>query len=1083
MHYRRCSMWGHGVLTAACVIWLLAVPALAADWPTYHGDSRRSGMAAEGMRLPLEEAWVYEPVSPPSPAWPELPAKQDISHRLPWLNPTVTFDRAFQVAAVGDRVYYGSSADDAVWCLDAVTGKPRWSFVTEGPIRLAPTVAGGRVYAGSDDGSLYCLSAEDGSLVWRYRAGPVDRRLPGNGRMISLFPVRCGIVVEGDSVYFCAGLFPCQGAYLVALNANDGKPLWKQAITASGLRKDLASPQGYLLASASRLFVPTGRTAPHVFGRAAGEALGSVPGGGVDSWAGGSFALLADDLLVHAAGEDSKIQFSRADAAEKVEKIVAAPGLRLLIQGPTAYILTRDRLSAVDRAAYLEFSRLQAKRQRTPQEQQRLTELGGPRKTYLKWDVPCNNHYELILAGETLLAGGDDRVVAYRTTDGKTAWTGPVAGKAYGLAVSGGRLLVSTDSGTIHCFVRRGQARADALPRSTAAAAAAPYVKDEQGARLEQAAEKILASTDARQGYCLVLGAGEGRLAYEIARRSQFQVIVLEADPTKAATARRLLRQTGLYASQISVHCGTLESIRYQPYVANLVTCDAVALRGKLPSAVDVYRVLRPCGGVVAVVLPSDVSGGEGLAKWGAPIPGWKVQQAADGSRLGTVRRGPLPGAGHWSHLYADTANTACSDDRLSQGPVSIQWFGRPGPRHMPDRHDKNTGPVYCDGRLFVSGDDYLVAIDAYNGTILWEREARDTVRLGALKNCGNLAATEDCLYVAGANQCLALDARTGQEKFVVPTSGGKEWGYVAAVDELLLGSETRPHATFRYQTMDTEVLIWRDRMPVVCSESLFAMDRHTGKRLWRYEPAQGVIPNTTIAVGHGRVYFVESTNPGTREVADGRIKLDALLGHGSNLVALDAASGKVLWAKPAGLEQLQHIVFLSYAHEIVLVSGSKNVIIDGKGRVRYDLAAFDAATGEVRWRNTQTPIPDHILQGGHGEQVQHPAIVGDTIYCTGFACLLRTGAPATGWKWRKFGHCGTLSTSAACAFSRYSNGRMFDLKTGEYTDLTTIIRPGCWINTLPAGGLVMIPEFSAGCICGYPLQTSVALLPQSSGQ
>ena len=55
----------------------------------------------------------------------------------------------------------------------------------------------------------------------------------------------------------------------------------------------------------------------------------------------------------------------------------------------------------------------------------------------------------------------------------------------------------------------------------------------------------------------------------------------------------------------------------------------------------------------------------------------------------------------------------------------------------------------------------------------------------------------------------------------MVPTSGGKEWGYVAAVDELLLGSETRPRATFRYQTMDTEWLIWRDRMPVVCSEPL----------------------------------------------------------------------------------------------------------------------------------------------------------------------------------------------------------------------------------------------------------------------
>ena len=38
-------------------------------------------------------------------------------------------------------------------------------------------------------------------------------------------------------------------------------------------------------------------------------------------------------------------------------------------------------------------------------------------------------------------------------------------------------------------------------------------------------------------------------------------------------------------------------------------------------------------------------------------------------------------------------------------------------------------------------------------------------------------------------------------------------------------------------------------------------------------------------------------------------------------------------------------------------------------------------------------------------------------------------------------------------------------------------MRPGCWINTIPAAGLAMIPEASSGCICSYPLQTTVALI------
>ncbi|MBI5395433.1 MAG: hypothetical protein HZA91_09085, partial [Verrucomicrobia bacterium] len=175
----------------------------------------------------------------------------------------------------------------------------------------------------------------------------------------------------------------------------------------------------------------------------------------------------------------------------------------------------------------------------------------------------------------------------------------------------------------------------------------------------------------------------------------------------------------------------------------------------------------------------------------------------------------------------------------------------------------------------------------------------------------------------------------------------------------------------------------------------------------------------------------------------------------------------------------IEHILYLSYARGKLLVTGTRNLLVEKSRRVRYDLAAFDAGTGKRFWRNTQTPVPDHILQGPHGEQVQHPAIVGEVVYGTGFTCNLNTGEPVDGWKWRKSNHCGTVSTSANCAFSRYDQPWMFDLKSGEHTVLTTAIRPGCWINIIPAGGLILIPEASAGCTCGYPIQTSVTLIPR----
>ena len=116
---------------------------------------------------------------------------------------------------------------------------------------------------------------------------------------------------------------------------------------------------------------------------------------------------------------------------------------------------------------------------------------------------------------------------------------------------------------------------------------------------------------------------------------------------------------------------------------------------------------------------------------------------------------------------------------------MDLQWFGRPGPRRMPDRHDKNMAPLYKNGRLFVSGDDYVVAVDAYNGTILWERDVPRSVRLGAFKNCGSMAATDDRLYVASGSDCLALDAGSGRLGRTLhipaaPDGTAREWGYVA---------------------------------------------------------------------------------------------------------------------------------------------------------------------------------------------------------------------------------------------------------------------------------------------------------------
>lgn len=989
---------------AALALFVSMTTAGHAAWPSYRHDPQRSGIASEPIQLPLTEAWLHRAV-PPRPAWPDLPAKQDVFRRVPSLAPTATFDFAYQMVVANGALYYGSSADDTVRCLDATDGHVRWTFVTDAPVRLAPVVVGDRLYVGSDDGWVYCLRARDGGLIWKYRGAPQDRRLPGNGRMISLWPVRCGPVVENGVVYFCAGLFPEQGCFLCAVNATDGAEIWKRPI-------DIVA-QGYLLASPTHLYVPTGRTAPVAFDRRTGEKIGPLPGAGANRLAGGTFAVIAGETLLYSAGETGGILIA---VPRSKEKTLLADGLRIIADGARRYLLTKDRLCALEQGQ-------------------------------IKWQTPVVDGCELILAGETLFVGEPDRVTAYATADGKQLWRGNVQGKAYGLAASDGRLYVSTDRGLIHCFQPGKPPPSGPLTFEYVEQTEKP-VSFPANDRLARYAEVALQRAGVSKGYCLVLACGSGQLAYEIATRSQFQIVGIESDPRRVAEARRRLLEAGLYGTRVTIHQLDGPTLPFPKYWANLIVAEETAL---VPEA-EIQRVLRPCGGTV-------------------------VLAAADGFR--SHARGPLPGSGEWSHFLADAGNTACSGDAMKPGPVDLQWFGRPGPRRMPDRHDKNVAPLYKNGRLFISGDNYVVAMDAYNGTILWERDVPHSVRLAAFKNCGNMAATDDLLYVASGPDCLVFDAQTGELRKTFSLPPTAEWGYVAVQDDLLVGSATRPGATFREQTLYTEVLLWRDSMPVVCSDSLFVHDRSSGRKLWTYTPARGVLINPTIALGEQKIFFVESTNPDSRCVRDGRVKLRTLLSQGADVVALDLRTGQPLWRTPAGLEAIEHILYLSYARGTLVVTGTRNALVEDRRRVRYDLVGFDAATGKCLWRTTQTPVPDHILEGPHGEQVQHPAIVGDVIYGNGFACDLRTGAALEVWKWRKSNQCGTVSTSLHCAFSRYDHPRMFDLKSGEHNVLTTAIRPGCWINIIPAGGLILIPEASAGCTCGHSLQTSLAFLPR----
>lgn len=449
------------LLAAGLALGVLAAP--ASDWPTYRGDYARSGVSRDSLPARLVESWTWRSVQPPQPAW-QGEAKWDGWNKVYDMKPRQIFDRAFHPTIAKGRVYFGSSADDKLYCLDAQTGREVWTHFAEGPIRLAPTIEGQRVYFGSDDGCVTCLDAASGSVLWSQRLVESDRRIPGNGRVISNWPVRTSVVVLNGVAYATAGMFPSEGVHIVGLDAATGELRWRQ------LQTDLPA-QGYLLASASKLYVPAGRNNPVVCDLANGKRLHVVEG------SGGTYALLTGDLLVFGPGKTGQLNAVEED---QKDQLATFQGTHMIVTPTRSYLHSDTELSALDRARYLELARRRkelsvqqgkitkelrqlAKKAGTEADQTRakekLAELGvqidattEAMDRCVLWRADCPLRLELILAGNVLIAGGTGKVAGYDLERGQPSWNLQVSGDAYGLAVADQSLFVSTDRGVIHCF-------------------------------------------------------------------------------------------------------------------------------------------------------------------------------------------------------------------------------------------------------------------------------------------------------------------------------------------------------------------------------------------------------------------------------------------------------------------------------------------------------------------------------------------------------------------------------------------------------------------------------------------------------
>jgi len=1065
---------------------------IAGDWPAYQCDIQRSSIAQDDLDAPLHLQWEYKSVTAPKPAWAD-PAKTDYWHRETNLKPRVIYDKAYHVICADNKVYFGSSVNDNIYCLDANSGSELWSYFTGGPVRLAPAYADGMLYTGSDDGVVYCHNAENGELIWKINTAEGRRFLPGNERVISISPIRTGVLVDKGVAYFCSGMFPNEGVDLYAVDAGDGKVLWKSKHI--GL-----SPQGYLLASEKNLYIPTGRTTPHIFSRKDGKHLGRFDGNG------GTYAILVDDQVIYGGGDEGVLNYRNSHNDDQIASFL---GLQILVRDDISYLRSETELSAISRKKYIEgyddWSKvekkksglandlwdLREKRKLASQDEikdidkdiqnliQKINQFTDKRKKIeaggLIWKQQIDSSYSCILAGNSLVLGGDGKIEIFDSKNGKKLWMQKIDGIAYSIASSNANLLVSTDQGKIYSFSKKTVAK----PKSHFPELVKnPYKNKSTNKIYSDALNKIL-GMGAENGYCLVIGSETGRLAYELAVKTNLKIIGIDDDESKVEKSRKLLNEAGIYGEKVSIIHGSLKDLPFNKYFANLIVSDKMLISGKLPTSADeIYRVLRPYGSVA--VIGSDKENGNLISQWveNQSSMDWKIDQ----DHWAIITRGAIEDAGEWTHLYSNPANTACSEDPVA-GPLQIQWFGRPGPREMINRHSRPMSTLFKNGRLFVPGDNRVICVDAYNGTPLWKRYIPDSRILGALKDCGTMALADDYVYVAAGEVALGLNVENGNQDLVleapqiIPGQNSK-WGYLAVVDNQIFGSGKKPEASFTVLGRFNCYQFEEDFREMVLSDYLFSLDRISGKKLWTY---QGVVFNNTITIGDDYIYLIESRNDKAVNDLDGRIRVDYFCDNSTYIVKLNKRTGKKEWEKPFQFP-FEQIMYLSYSKDVLLVSGSYN-----KGKfAHYAIFAFNGNSGENLWDdsyragNTQwnNQSDKSTINGSHGEQWQHPVIIGEKVVLPPYDFNLHTGKRGELYLTRGGHGCGGLSASASNLFARGSNPRIYDL-TGKQSGqpITQVNRPGCWINIIPAGNIVSIPEASSGCTCDYPIQTSFVFI------
>ena len=566
----------------------------------------------------------------------------------------------------------------------------------------------------------------------------------------------------------------------------------------------------------------------------------------------------------------------------------------------------------------------------------------------------------------------------------------------------------------------------------------------------QESANQILATTGVTGGLVVHLGCGDGKLTAALRAGDNYTVQGLDPDAKNVEKAMKHIQSLGSYGS---VSVSWLTSSRL-PYVDNLVTLLVSENPGEIPMD-EVMRVLAPLG--VAYVKRD--------GQWTKIVKPWPKE------------------IDEWQQHFHDADNNAVARDSVVGPPRHYQWIAEPEWMRSHMSMPSISSLVSSKGRLFtvedrgsaehpaLPGKFTLVARDAFNGIVLWQRPFPDWhpvnihTKETPVQLQRRLAAIRDVVYCTPGFTApvTALDAATGK---VIKTYDGTErtteFLYDRGVLYAVIGDPTDTLGVAAGSALGTSQFpleVYGPRIAVLDDpkSTVMALDADSGRMLWQKSGGDTAgYQGGSLAVRGS--YTVYST--------------------AKDLVCLERASGQQVWRVPAPIVLKDRIGVGGVAASLVL-SDDAAYLADSES-----IRAFALKDGAAMWKGKATlnhhKPPDVFLAAG----------VVWSDYVNGHDP--QTGEVVKTLSQKMTGPMG----HDRCYRNRITERYYINTKTGG-SDFLGLETPGefpnpwarstCGIGHLPCNGLLYLGPPACSCCNWVMLNAMNALAPEpdlkSSGQ